>query len=150
METIIDSSDKELLRKFIMSVGVVSNHGNWFTSENQNKELRVLAQSYDWLIFLTDNGLSQFIEAMLLRPISKYKFIRETFLGSYKEGKKKNQFTKVQMNKEADRLLQTYFTENLKQIEKWFNVISPAKKPLSVLKRELEILKEKDWKTILP
>lgn len=150
METIIESSDKELLRKFIMSVGVVSNHGNWFTSENQNKELRVLAQSYDWLIFLTDSGLSQFIEAMLLTPVSKYRFIRETFLGSYKEGKKKNQFTKVQMNKEADRLLQTYFNENLKQIERWFNVISPGKKPLSVLKKELEILRDKDWQKILP
>jgi len=29
MEEVIYSSDKELLRKFILTVGVVSNHGNW-------------------------------------------------------------------------------------------------------------------------
>jgi hypothetical protein len=40
MEEIIYSNDKELLRRFILTVGVVSNHGNWFTSENQNKELK--------------------------------------------------------------------------------------------------------------
>jgi hypothetical protein len=52
MEEVIYSNDKELLRRFILTVGVVSNHGNWFTSENPNKELKVLAQSYDWLLFL--------------------------------------------------------------------------------------------------
>jgi hypothetical protein len=50
---VIDSNDAELIRDFILTVGVVSNHGNWFTSENHNKELKVLAQSYDWLLFLT-------------------------------------------------------------------------------------------------
>jgi hypothetical protein len=57
MEEVIKSSDKELLRKFIMTIGVVSNHGNWikktakgelsFSEENFQKELMVLAQSYD-------------------------------------------------------------------------------------------------------
>ena len=67
MEEVIFSSDKELLRKFILTIGVVSNHGNWikktadgdlsFSEENFQKELMVLAQSYDWLLFLTDKGL---------------------------------------------------------------------------------------------
>ena len=43
----------------------MSNHGNWFTSGNQNKEMKVLAQSYDWLLFLTDDGLAQFITDLL-------------------------------------------------------------------------------------
>ena len=61
MEEVIFSSDKELLRKFILTIGVVSNHGNWikktangdlsFSEENFQKELMVLAQSYDWLLF---------------------------------------------------------------------------------------------------
>ena len=55
----------------VLTVGVVSNHGNWFTSNNHNKELRVLAQSYDWLLFLTDFGLSQFIERLLLSPTAE-------------------------------------------------------------------------------
>lgn len=149
MEEVIFSNDKELLRRFILTVGVVSNHGNWFTSDNQNKELKVLAQSYDWLLFLTDKGLSQFINKLLYKPTKKYKPIRQAFLSSYTKVKKKNQFTKVQMNIEADRLLLDYFSTNLKTIESWFNVISPKKKSLSTLKDELRELKDKNWTNIL-
>lgn len=149
MEEIINSNDKELLRRFILTVGIVSNHGNWFTSENQNKELRVLSQSYDWLLFLTDMGLSQFIETLLLEPSKKTMLIRETFLLSYAEGKKKNQFTKVQMNLDVDRILINYFKDNIEDIQKWFNIISPKNKKISVLKKELKLLKEKNWIKIL-
>jgi hypothetical protein len=159
MEEIIFSSDKELLRKFILTVGVVSNHGNWikktangilnFSEENFQKELMVLAQSYDWLLFLTDKGLSDFIDKLLLHPISELQFLRDTFLSSYAEGKKKNQFTKVQMNIEADRILLKYFSENLSTVESWFNVVSPNQKKLTDLKKELEELKNKNWGGIL-
>jgi hypothetical protein len=159
MEEVIYSSNKELLRKFILTVGVVSNHGNWikksltgelsFSEESFQKELMVLAQSYDWLLFLTDQGLSDFIDKLLLKPAPEFQFIRETFLSSYTEGKKKNQFTKVQMNIEADRILLKYFKDNIETVEKWFNVISPSKKSLTILQAELEELKNKNWKTIL-
>ena len=46
---IIDASFPRTFPGFMLSIGVFSNHGNWFTSDNQNKELRVLAQSCDWL-----------------------------------------------------------------------------------------------------
>lgn len=159
MEEVIFSSDKELLRKFILTIGVVSNHGNWikktadgdlsFSEENFQKELMVLAQSYDWLLFLTDKGLSDFIDKLLLHPIPELQFLRDTFLSSYTEGKKKNQFTKVQMNIEADRILLKYFSENLATVESWFNVISPSQKSLTILKDELEELKNKNWQNIL-
>lgn len=149
MEEIIYSNDKELLRRFILTVGVVSNHGNWFTSENQNKELKVLGQSYDWLLFLTDKGLAEFIEKLLLKPNKEFAPIREAFISSYTAVKKKNQFTKVQMNMEADRILLDYFSKNINAIENWFNIISPRKKKLSTLKNELKELKNKNWTTIL-
>lgn len=149
MEEVIKSEDTELLRKFILTVGVVSNHGNWFTSDNQNKELKVLAQSYDWLLFLTDAGLAEFIESLILNPQEKYQPIRAAFLASYTGEKVKNQFTKVQMKWEADRLLQDYFAQNLGKIEAWFNIISPAKRTLDRLKTELETLKNKNWGKIL-
>jgi hypothetical protein len=159
MEEVIYSSDKELLRKFILTVGVVSNHGNWikksltgelsFSEESFQKELMVLAQSYDWLLFLTDQGLSDFIDKLLLNPTPEYQFLRDTFLSSYTEGKKKNQFTKVQMNIEADRILLKYFRDNIEIVEKWFNVISPSKKSLAILRDELDELKNKTWKNIL-
>jgi len=149
MEEIIYSNDKELLRRFILTVGVVSNHGNWFTFENQNKELKVLAQSYDWLLFLTDNGLAEFIEKLLFTPTKEFAPIREAFLSSYTATKKKNQFTKVQMNIDSGRLLLDYFSKNIKMIESWFNVISPKKKILATLKDELKELKNKNWTNIL-
>ena len=149
MEEVIYSNDKELLRRFILTVGVVSNHGNWFTSENQNKELKVLAQSYDWLLFLTDKGLSEFIDHLLFNPKKEQQLIRAAFLSSYTEGKRKNQFTKVQMNIEADRILLKYFGDNLAKVESWFNVLSPRKKNLTILKDELEELKSKNWQNIL-
>ncbi len=149
MEEVIFSNDTELLRRFILTVGVVSNHGNWFTAENQNKELKVLAQSYDWLLFLTDKGLSKFIEQLLFKPAKAFQPVRDAFIASYTEGKKKNQFTKVQMNLEADRILLEYFNKNIIEIEGWFNVISPKKKKLATLKDELRELKSKNWKKIL-
>lgn len=159
MEEVIYSSDKELLRKFILTVGVVSNHGNWikksltgelsFSEESFQKELMVLAQSYDWLLFLTDQGLSDFIDKLLLNPTPEYQFLRDTFLSSYKEDKKNNEFTKIKMNIEADRILLKYFKDNLATVEKWFNVISPSKKSLAILGDELAELKNKIWKTIL-
>ena len=127
----------------------MSNHGNWFTSDNQNKELKVLAQSYDWLLFLTDKGLAQFIKKLLYKPTKKYEPIRKAFLSSYTKVKKKNQFTKVQMNIDADYLLLDYFSKNIKTIEGWFNVISPKKKSLATLKDELKELKNKNWTNIL-
>jgi hypothetical protein len=150
MEEVIASNDKELLRKFVLTIGIVSNHGNWFTAENQNKELKVLAQSYDWLLFLTDEGLSEFIESLLFNPKEEYKLIRDTFLSSYAEGKKKNQFTKVQMNIDADSILMRYFGDNLLQIENWLNIISPNTKRIAELKLELSELSNKDWINILP
>lgn len=149
MEEVIFSNDKELLRRFILTVGVVSNHGNWFTSESQNKEMKVLAQSYDWLLFLTDKGLSEFIGNLLFKPTKEYRAVRDAFLASYTETKKKNQFTKVQMNIKADRLLLKYFSENIAAIDAWFNVIAPKGKDLAVLKSELDELKKKDWTKIL-
>jgi len=85
----------------------------------------------------------------LLHPSLDYQHLRNTFLLSYTEGKKRNQFTKVQMNIEADRLLLQYFSENLSTVESWFNVISPTQKSLSDLQIELEELKNKNWLNIL-
>lgn len=145
MEEIIYSDDIQLLQKFILTVGVVSNHGNWFTAENHNKELKVLAESYDWLIFLTDNGLAQFIDDLLLNPSKEYIKIQEAFKSSYTADKKRNVFTKVRMDFDADKLLLKYFSEKLESIEEWFNVIAPKRKSIKELKKELQELRSKKW-----
>jgi len=146
---IIDSDDPELLKRFILTVGVVSNHGNWFTGVDPNKELKVLAQSYDWLIFLTDSGIKEFINQLIFSPSFGYEDIKNAFLASYSPEKKKNQFTKVQINVDADAALLRYFSENLLSIEEWFNIISPVSVSILQLKDELSILKSKSWEQIL-
>lgn len=145
---IVASDDPELLRDFILTIGVVSNHGNWFTSDNHNKELKVLAQSYDWLLFLSDEGLAEFITEMLLTPAPLLNPARSAFLMSYTVESKGNQFTKVRMKYEADQVLQNYFTENLSRIEGWFNVIAPKNSSISKLKGQVSELRAKNWHAI--
>lgn len=149
MEEIIYSDDTELLKKFILTVGVVSNHGNWFTAESHNKELKVLAESYDWLIFLTDNGLAQFIEELILDPTKEYVKVQEAFKSSYTADKKRNVFTKVKMDFEADIVLRKYFLDKVNEIEGWFNIIAPRGKNILELKNELIELRSKNWSKIL-
>ena len=88
LRKIINSPSSSDFPGFILTVGVVSNHGNWFSSNSQNKELRVLAQAYDWLLFLTDRGLSEFIEKLILNPTQSLKPVSEAFRASYQRGKK--------------------------------------------------------------
>lgn len=149
IQVIVNSEDHDLLSRFILTVGIVSNHGNWFTSDDHNKELRVLAQSYDWLLFLTDAGLVRFIEDLLLYPHEDYRGAREAFLNSYSGARGKNRFTKVTIHLEADKAIQRYFEEHLAEIEGWFNIVSPVDMSIGGLKSELNALANKDWETIL-
>ena len=112
--------------------------------------MKVLAQSYDWLIFLSDEGLSEFITELLLKPVRLLEPAREAFLESYQaKGKKKgNRFTKVKMDLKADRVLTSYFTNNASKIEKWFNIISPKDMSIGELRSEMSTLRQKDWKKI--
>jgi len=148
LREIVDGTDADALRSFILTVGVVSNHGNWFTAENHNKELRVLAQSYDWLLFLTDAGLCQFIEKLLVRPIAELQPAREAFLASYNAEKRGNCFTKVKIRAEADLALKRYFATREAEIEGWFNVVAPRRATIERLRDDLVKLANKDWRTI--
>lgn len=149
LKKIIKSNDPSLSKDFILTVGIVSNHGNWFTSRDHNKELRVLAQSYDWLLFLTDDGLSKFIEELLLNPVKRYQYIKKAFIDSYHRHKTGNHFTKVKISLEVGRAIQSYFNENLLGIERWFNIIAPVHQNIKHLKKELAVLSSKKWGRIL-
>ncbi len=148
LREVIDGSAPELLRNFILTVGVVSNHGNWFTAQDHNKELRVLAHSYDWLLFLTDNGLCQFIEKLLLKPVPELQPARDAFLASYPSKPGGSRFTKVTMGVDADLALKRYFELHEPEVESWFNVIAPRGGTLRLLREDLLKLVAKDWKRI--
>ena len=149
LNEIINSDEPYLLKNFILTVGVVSNHGNWFSAEDHNKELKVLAQSYDWLIFLTDQGITSFLNDVILNQVNEYKAINNAFLTSYKSDNKHTQFTKVKMNSESDDQLIEYFKSNKSKIRNWFNIISPQGKSITELRQELKILQNKKWRKIL-
>ena len=109
----------------------------------------MLAQSYDWLIFLIDEGITEFIEEVIFDPPPEYSSIRNAFLASYAPDKKKNQFTKVKMNMQADEQLLQYFASNASRTEKWFSMISPSTGSLEQMRREIHTLQTKDWRGIL-
>lgn len=137
-EQLLDSlMVEELGSDLVLTFGIVSNHGNWFTSQDMNKEMKVLAQSYDRLLFLTDEGLTQFIKDTILEPDEAYVPVREAFLSSYAEGKKVNRFTKSNIALDAHNALIRYFSENISRIEGWFNVISPENLSLEEIKLQL-------------
>lgn len=108
--------------------------------------MKVLANAYDWLLFLTDAGLAEFVTTLLLKPKLKYRVVRDAFISSYEEGKKANVFTKTKIDKNAHDALCDYFSENINTIEEWFNVISPEKHEIGSLKQALNILKDKNWR----
>lgn len=149
LQDVVQSDDPALLRHFTLTIGVVSNHGNWFTSDDHTKELKVLAQAYDWLLFLTDEGLSRFVQSLLIAPSKADQPIRDAFVQSYTGKKGKNRFTKVRIDLAADQALQRFFEENVAEIETWINVISPPGRSIVELKHELALLASKDWERIL-
>ena len=120
----IDTKNKKSLENVVLTVGVVSNHGNWFTAETQNKEMKVLAQSYDWLLFLTDGGLAEFIEDVLWGSREDMSATRKAVLDKFKGGGSES-FTKVTLSAAADAELTRYFREE-QPWDRWFNVIAPA------------------------
>jgi hypothetical protein len=115
----------DLLKNIVLTIGVISNHGNWFTRGTQNKEMRVLAQSYDWLLFLTDSALAEFIETTLQGNDPRFKFTRQAFADSYAKSGGQNSFTKVTINRKADEELSEYFRQ-VKPWSRWFSVIAPS------------------------
>ena len=144
LQEMIDASSIAEIAGFILTIGVVSNHGNWFSSDSQNKELRVLAQSYDWLLFLTDSGLSQFIEELITKPAPSFQPVSKAFTESYTKTPRRNKFTKVRIDRYADEALRNYFTEHKSGIASWFNVISPQGSTLKTLQNDLHKLASKN------
>lgn len=146
ISSIVASKDRELLKDFVLTVGVVSNHGNWFSSQKTNKELVILSKSYDWLLFLTDEGLAAFLEGLLFSPKKKFESVKKTFVDSYAINSKQNAITKVKIDMKADKAINEFISES--NAENWFNVISPSGRTLSDLKHALKTLASKRWEEI--
>ncbi len=140
LNEIINGTLSDDIKKFILTVGVVSNHGNWFTADNKNKELEVLCQSYDWLLFLSDEGLTSFIRFVLENTECKNAFSHSYSIDNNTGKKNMNIFTKSQISYEADRALTEYFYSNQSSILGWFNVLSPRSGTMDLLKAQLHKL----------
>lgn len=145
LNRLVFEASPEDLEGFILTVGIVSNHGNWFTAENQNKELLVLNQSYDWLLFLTDPAIGEFVEETILSNSEEMRPVRDAFRESYASGESgRNQFTKVKISKKAHEVLCIYFKQRIQRIEEtWFNIISPPGETIHDLKVQLKELSRK-------
>lgn len=120
-------SNDIILHKFILTIGIISNHGNWYTQSNKNKELEVLCNAYDWLLFLTDDGLTEFISDIfnIQECLDAFKYSYE--LNTKTNKKNINIFTKSNISYDADRKLTEYFHNNICKINSWFNIINKNK-----------------------
>ena len=125
---------------FVLTVGVTSNHGNWFTAEDHNKELRVLAAAYDWLLFLTDEGLCEFVEECMLGDDPQLAPVKKAFLESYSGKKGGNRFTKTRIDLDAHQALRQFFVAHDRRSDGWFNVITPRDASLPTLSEQLRVL----------
>ncbi len=143
LDRIINNPDGEFATGLNLSIGIVSNHGNWFTDEKLNKELLVLKSSYDWLLFMSDEAMIKFVTDLLIDPNPKFSAVSNAFTASYRPGKKENMFTKVKIQKNADLALRNYFSQNMGEIEKWFTVLQPEYKNINDLKITLEKLSKR-------
>ena len=100
------------------------------------------------MVFLTDQGLAEFVDGLLVKPTARREPVRVSFLASYTGDRGVNQFTKVQMNREADAVLQGYFREKAARILRWFSVIAPRGRGIACLRDELHVLAAKKWDDI--
>jgi hypothetical protein len=114
-----------------------------------NKETKILSQAYDWLLFLSDAGLSQFIRELIIEPEERFIAVSQSFKESYTGAGGGTRFTKTLMDARAHECLVTYFSENQEKIYSWFNVLAPTERSLDDLKAELLKLKSKPWMEML-
>ncbi|KFI53727.1 hypothetical protein [Bifidobacterium biavatii] len=142
LQTIIDDLDPSELDGIVLTVGVISDHGNWFSSDRKNKETQVLSDAYDWLLFLTDDGLAAFIQEVLLGGDASMNDVRDAFRQSTIE--KNAKFTKTILPANADRALTRYFAQNRDRIASWFNIITPAGGTLDQLFGMLKRIAERE------
>ena len=99
---------------------------------------------FDWLLFLTDKGLTKFINDLLITPQPEYEIVKKIFEKTYPSDKN-YKFTKSQINYDAHIALCNYFEKNLEEIEKWFNIITLGGLTIDNLKDQIRILHGKDW-----
>jgi hypothetical protein len=140
LDWVISNGSIRDLEGVVATVGIVSNHGNWFTGTNLNKELKVLRQSYDWLLFLKDNALAEFITDAIFNPAIGMECVREAFLATYEtmEKGRRNTFTKVTMSPTVYSAMLDYMVQRKEHIAKdWFEVLAPFGSSLFELQNEL-------------
>jgi hypothetical protein len=71
--------------------------------------------------------------------------VRQAFYASYTANRLANQFTKVEINYQADQELQMYFRRQIDKVESWFNVLAPHVSSIQELKLQLHHLVGREW-----
>ena len=154
---VIELEDKELLKRYVMTIAVIS-YSRYpmknteideedFNHQDIQKEIKMLAKSYDWLLSVTDQGLLEFVEKFILVPQNGDYFLRNLLLSENEKAHIEKRPLQDWMSTEIDKRLTDFFSENPQKIESWFYVMAPAKK-LSELKRDLGKLQNKNWESI--
>ena len=145
LQDTIQSGSASDFEHFTMTVGVVSNHGNWHEGPLLRKELRVLKNAYDWLLFLSDEGLTEFAGMALISPSKALLPVKSAFERAYTEAGSGPRMTKVEIERAAHIALEDFVAGSLAEVEAWFRVVQPQGAAVGLLKQELQTLSGKPW-----
>ena len=128
----------------------IIEYGNEDISHNVEYSLHPIIN--DFIVNLPNNGNSITANKILKelgKQIDTTRFTKKNNNLLDKHNILRNACTKVKMDIKADEALLKYFSNNINNIETWFNIITPEKKSICDLRNEIAELRTKDWRTIL-
>jgi len=129
-EDTLSEGDPEELRGVVRSVLFFSNHGNWYPQDNEGKGVKMIKSSFDWAVWVEDEGLIELIEFVLNDTDMRNAFnlhveSSETIL------------TKSKFESDARESMLEFVSSNWDRIsEDWFTVLEPEGKSIEDLMDE--------------
>jgi hypothetical protein len=123
----------------VRSVVFLGNMVNWFPGGVAKKDIKVLVENYDWVIWVEDAALVQFAEDLLFRKTK----VAEAFKRQHSSNRKLGErlFSKQSMWIPAHEELCSYIASNYQTIKKkWFRVLGREKMATDDLFLELDKL----------
>jgi hypothetical protein len=112
---------------------------NWFPEGVAKKDIKVLVENYDWVIWVEDAALFQFAEDLLFKETRVAEAFQRQHSSTRKVGERL--FSKQSMWIPAHEGLCRYMASNYQEIKKkWFKVLGREKLPIDSLFLELDKL----------
>lgn len=133
-ESKLSSQNPSDLRGIVRSVLFFSDHGNWFPGNEESKDVKILKSSFDWAIWVEDDGLIELVEFVLNDTDMRRAF--ELHVDS-----SKTILTKSKLESRARQAMLRFVEENWESLsENWLTVLEPEGKSIEDLLEEFRTI----------